>query len=340
MEILFIRNDDYYDRDGLYGNEDGDFPDNLMRFQYFNRQVLKALKELDWACDIIHCHDWHAALIPVYLKTEYKDDSFFANTKTVFTIHNLAFQGLFPEEQYAQLGLPESLYADDGFHFYDQVNLMKAGIIYSDEVTTVSPQYATDIQTEEYGCGLEGVIHKHRKGVVGILNGLDYHYWNPSKDAHLPRTYDRDSVAEGKADVKAALQKELGLPVDTDRPLFGYVGRLSHQKGMDLIIDALSALQSDDVQVVIQGLGSPEYQDELAQLQKEMPDQLAVCFAFNERLAHTIYAGSDWFLMPSNFEPCGLAQMISMHYGTPPVVYRTGGLADTVDAYRPEEARG
>lgn len=340
VEVLFLANDDYFDRNGLYGDENGDFPDNLMRFQFYNKQVLKVLKDLDWACDVIHCHDWHAALIPVYLKTLYREDPFFQATRTVLTIHNLAFQGVFPKEQYAQLGLPEEYFSDDGFHFYDQINLLKAGIIYSDEVTTVSPQYATDIQTEEYGCGLDGVIKKHRKGVVGILNGLDYHYWNPTTDEFIVESYDSDSVVKGKAATKMALQKELNLPIDLDRPIYGYVGRISHQKGLELIIDALSALQNDNVQIVIQGLGSPEYQQELTQLRNEMPDQLGLCFAYNERIAHTIYAGSDWFLMPSNFEPCGLAQMISMHYGTPPIVYRTGGLADTVDLYRPDEASG
>ena len=340
VEILFVRNDDYYDRAGLYGDENGDFPDNLMRFQFFNRQVLKTLKMLDWQADIIHCHDWHAALIPVYLKTKHKDDKFFRDTRTVLTIHNLAFQGLFPKDQYPLLGLPDELYSEEGFQYYDQINLLKAGIIYSDEVTTVSPQYATEIQTEEYGCGLDGVIQKYRKGVVGILNGLDYHYWNPAKDPFIAKHYDRDSVISGKAETKAVLQREMGLPVDIDRPVFGYVGRLSHQKGMDLVVDALSALQGDDVQVVIQGLGTQQYQDELSELRNEMPDRLGICFSYNERLAHTIYAGSDWFLMPSNFEPCGLAQMISMHYGTPPIVYRTGGLADTVESFQLDEANG
>ncbi|MBZ0165752.1 MAG: glycogen synthase, partial [Candidatus Omnitrophica bacterium] len=340
VEILLIRNDAYFDRDGLYGDHNGDYPDNLDRFSFFSLKILKMLKELKWQCDIIHCHDWHTALIPVYLKTLFRDDPFFQSTKTVLTIHNLAFQGLFPKEEFPKLGLPEELYSEEGFRFYDQVSLLKAGIIHSDEITTVSPQYATDIQTEEYGCGLNEVMQHYQKGVVGILNGLDYSYWNPTTDKFLPKTYDADSVLPGKLESKMLLQKQLNLPVDIDRPLFGYVGRLSHQKGVELIIDALSALHDDNLQIVIQGMGTPEYQAELTQLQGELPQKLGLSFEFNERLAHIIYAGSDWFLMPSNFEPCGLTQMISMHYGTPPIVYRTGGLADTVEPFHTDDSTG
>ncbi|MGE0267669.1 MAG: glycogen synthase GlgA [Candidatus Omnitrophota bacterium] len=340
VEIYFIENETYYNREGLYGNQAGDFPDNLERFKFFNLQSLKLLKMINWPCDIIHCHDWHAALIPVYLKTIFQDDDFFKSTKTVLTIHNLAFQGVFHKDEYGKLELPNELFAENGFYFYDKINFLKAGIIFSDEVSTVSPQYATDIQTDEYGCGLNNTLRQYKDGVVGILNGLDYAYWNPERDEFISKRYTLDSFIEGKLENKIELQKQMNLPVNIDMPVFGFVGRLSHQKGMDAIIQAVNEMESDHLQIIIQGLGEERYQNELSDLQRNQKEKLSLSFEYNERLAHMIYAGSDWFLMPSQFEPCGLTQMISMCYGAPPLVNRTGGLVDTVKSFNPIKFSG
>lgn len=340
VEVYFVENENYYNRDGLYGNQSGDFSDNLDRFKFFNLQSLKLLKTINWPCDIIHCHDWHAALIPVYLKTIYKNDEFFKSMKTVLTIHNLAFQGVFAKDEFGKLGLPNELFCENGFYFYDKVNFLKAGIIFSDEVTTVSPQYATDIQTDEYGCGLNDTLRQHKDGVVGILNGLDYDYWNPMKDQFILKKYEPKNFVEGKLENKIELQRHMELPVDINVPIFGFVGRLSHQKGLDSIIQAIAELEHDNLQMVIQGLGDEHYQQELDGLQKHRKDKLSLAFEYNERVAHMIYAGSDWFLMPSQFEPCGLTQMISMCYGAPPIVNRTGGLVDTVKSFNEEKLTG
>ncbi|MBP9853909.1 MAG: glycogen synthase [Candidatus Omnitrophica bacterium] len=340
VDVFFVENEYYYGRDGLYGNQAGDFIDNLERFKFFNLQVLKLLKVIDWPCDIIHCHDWHTALIPVYLKTTFKNDDFYKSIKTVLTIHNMAFQGVFSKNEYPKLDLPDDLLTDKGFYFYDKINFLKAGIIFSDEVTTVSPQYATDIQTDEFGCGLNNILRQYQHGVAGILNGLDYDYWSPEKDELITKKYNLDSFVEGKLENKIELQKQMNLPVNVDVPVFGFVGRISHQKGMDVLIQALKELDVDKIQVIIQGLGDERYQNELRELQKKHKEKLSTVFEFNERLAHMIYAGSDWFLMPSEFEPCGLTQMISMYYGAPPIVNRTGGLADTVESFDPLHLTG
>lgn len=339
IDIYFVENKKLYDRDGLYGDASGDFPDNIERFKFFNWQALQLLKAIDWPCDIVHCHDWHAALIPVYLKTTLQNDPFFKSLRSILTIHNLAFQGVFPKDQFGKLDLPNDLLSENGFYFYDKVNLLKAGIIFSDEVTTVSPQYATDIQTDEFGCGLNETLRRYKDGVVGILNGLDYDYWNPAKDEFIPRKYEAAGFVEGKLENKIELQRQMDLPVNVDVPLFGFVGRLSHQKGIDTIIQAIDELETDNLQIVIQGLGDERYYHELSDLKKQK-EHLALALEYNERLAHLIYAGSDWFLMPSQFEPCGLTQMISMCYGTPPLVNRTGGLVDTVKSFNEEKMIG
>jgi len=340
VEVFFVENENYYDRDGLYGNQSGDFADNLDRFKFFNLQALKLLKVINWPCDIVHCHDWHAALIPVYLKTIFQNDEFFKSMKTVLTIHNLAFQGVFAKDEFGKLGLPTELFCENGFYFYDKINFLKAGIIFSDEVTTVSPQYATDIQTDEYGCGLNETLRKYKDGVVGILNGLDYDYWNPMKDQFISKNYEPTNFVEGKLENKIELQRHMKLPIDINVPIFGFVGRLSHQKGLDAVIQAVVELEHDNLQMVIQGLGEERYQQELEGLQKHRKDKLSLAFEYNERVAHIIYAGSDWFLMPSQFEPCGLTQMISMCYGAPPIVNRTGGLVDTVKSFNEEKLTG
>jgi len=251
----------------------------------------------------------------------------------VLTIHNLAFQGVFPKTYYSKLGLDDHLFSPKGFESYGRVNLLKAGIMHSDAVTTVSSQYAQEIQTRQFGCGLERIIRGRKDRVTGILNGLDYNIWDPSTDEHITQKYAVEDFTEAKLTNKTHLQKELGLKVSHDAPLFGFVGRLSHQKGIDLILDVLEALVGMDIQVAFLGMGEPKYQNVLNQMASQYSKNIAVCSDFNEPLGHRIYAGCDFFLMPSQFEPCGLSQMISLCYGTIPIVFKTGGLADTIKPF-------
>ncbi|MBN1870311.1 MAG: glycogen synthase GlgA [Candidatus Omnitrophica bacterium] len=332
IQVYFIEHGPYFDRKGLYVDDKGDYPDNLERFSYYCQQVLPLLKTIDVRPDIIHCHDWQTALIPVYVKERYAQDPFYAQTKTIMTIHNIAFQGVFQKDQYPQLGL-ESPFAEQSLEFYDRMNLLKAGVIYGDRVTTVSPRYAKEIQTKPLGCGLDHVLNDRYDGVIGILNGLDHDIWNPRTDRFIAAQYSADDFIDAKLKNKSQLQKELHFDVREEVPLCGFVGRLSHQKGIDLIIDALEALVSMDVQIVFLGKGERHYQEKLEQAADLYPGRIAVCSDFNEPLGHQIYAGSDLFLMPSQFEPCGLSQMISLAYGTIPVVFKTGGLADTVKQF-------
>jgi len=333
VAVYFIEHEKFFDRNGLYGDGSGDYPDNLERFSHYCDRTLALLKPLNFQPDVVHCHDWQTALIPVYLKEKYGEDGFYTRIKTLLTIHNLAFQGVFPTSQYPKLGLDKSLLTPQGFEFHDQVNLLKAGIIYSDRITTVSPRYSNEIQTKQFGCGLEDVLGGHNGGITGILNGLDHTIWNPAADEFIAEKYSADDFDDAKLANKMQLQKELRLEVRDDIPLFGFVGRLSHQKGLDLVFETLDDLLKMDVQMVFLGVGDGQYQKKLEEIAGLYPDNIAVCFEFNEPLGHKIYAGSDLFLMPSRFEPCGLSQMISLRYGTIPVAFKTGGLADTITPF-------
>ena len=330
IEVYFIQSDLFFSREGVYGDFYGDYADNLQRFQFFSLKVLEAIKQLKLDVDIMHCHDWQSALIPVYLKTKFAHDQHFKNMKSVLTIHNLAYQGHFSKEEYAHLGLSSEYFNEKYFEFYDKINLLKAGIALSDTVTTVSTQYAKEILTKEFGCGLEGVLKQRKDGVTGITNGIDYAVWNPEEDPAIAKTYSVDTVTDGKSKNKAQLQKSLKLPVNDNIPLYGFVGRLSHQKGMDLILPWLRSKEAEGVQVLLQGLGDEKYARELKEIEKLYPERFRLRLAYDENMAHRIYASSDLFLMPSNFEPCGLSQMIAMRYGSIPIVYKTGGLVDTV----------
>lgn len=333
INVYFIEDEKYFDREGFYGDHLGDFKDNLERFSYFCDQILILLKQLDFQPDIVHCHDWQTALIPVYLKEMFGDDAFYAKTKSILTIHNLAFQGVFPKEKFNKLGLDETLFSSQGFEFYDQINLLKAGILYSDKVTTVSSQYAKEIKTKRFGCGLDRVLRERKDGIAGILNGLDDDIWNPEKDGLIEQKYSVGDFEEAKLTNKVQLQKELRLDIQENVPLFGFVGRLSHQKGIDLILETMEDFIKMGAQMAFLGVGDAQYQEKLNQMASRYPQNIAVRLEFNESLGHQIYAGSDLFLMPSQFEPCGLSQMISLCYGTIPVVYKTGGLADTIKSY-------
>jgi len=329
VSIYFVEHNDYFNRSGLYNDINGDFNDNLERFQYLSRRALEVFKEIDFCPDVIHCHDWQTALVPLYLKAWYADDPFYKNTRSVLTIHNLAYQGVFPKQKFGVLGLGPSYFNQDYFEFYDQINLLKAGIMTADKLTTVSPRYAQEIQTKEFGCNLEGIIQMRGDDLTGILNGIDYDVWDPQKDSFLEYPYGME-VVDKKQNNKHYLQEISGLRVDTDIPLFGFIGRLTHQKGLDLIAAGMDDILHRDIQMVFLGDGEKRYADLLRHIHSRYPQKVALFLQFNEGLAHQIYAGSDILLMPSHYEPCGLNQMIALKYGTIPLVHYIGGLADTI----------
>jgi starch synthase len=326
VDVFFVRNDAFFDRDGLYGNASGDFPDNASRFIFFSRAVLEALDALGLKADVLHCHDWQTALVPVYARTLYAGS--FGRTKTVLTLHNLAFQGLFWHWDMALAGLPWELFDWRQLEFFGKMNFLKGGIVLADALTTVSPRYALEIQGPEFGSGLEGVLAERRDRLHGILNGIDEDVWNPEIDPMIPERYDVANRS-GKKACKRHLQRRAGLP-ERDAILFGMITRLTEQKGVDLLLGALPALLEDDAQLVILGSGDPTYQARLQEAARRHAGKLSLTVAFDDQLAHQIEAGADAFLMPSRFEPCGLNQMYSMRYGTVPIVREVGGLADTV----------
>jgi starch synthase len=332
VQVYFVEHRQYFGRDGLYGDLQGDYQDNLERFSYFCHQAIKILKDIHFKPDIVHCHDWHTALIPVLLKTKYQRDPFFKNTKSVLTIHNLAYQGVFPREKYNVLGVEGNLFHTQGLEFYHQINVLKGGIIFADAITTVSPRYAQEMQRYEMGCGLDGVLRNRSEDIYGILNGLDYDAWNPQDDPFLVSPF-TTSTLDNKARNKAILQDELKVALDPKRPIFGFVARLCHQKGVDLIMQAASDIIRLGGQLILTGTGERKYHRMLEDCAREHPQKVGLYLKFEERMAHQIYAGSDFFLMPSVFEPCGLGQMIALRYGTIPIVYKTGGLADTISLY-------
>ena len=328
VTVHFVDHKGYFHRPKLYGEGNGDYPDNLERFSFFCRQALNRMKHAGIRPDLLHAHDWQSALSIVYLKKELPNDPVFSRTSSVFTVHNLAYQGLFPKEQYPKLGLPWDFFSIQGLEFYDRVNLLKGGLVFADRLTTVSPSYAREIQSPEQGEGLDGVLRTRSQDLVGILNGIDQETWNPATDSLIPHRYDPRQTAP-KAKIKAALQKEMGLPVSGQTPLIGMVTRLASQKGLDLVVQALPQLVQLGSQLVVLGTGDRAVEEALGAVAKgSAPIRLRL--AFDNKLAHWIYAGSDLFLMPSRYEPCGLGQMIAMRYGTVPVVRSTGGLADTV----------
>ena len=332
ISVYFIENEDYYDRDGIYGSQQGDYDDNLNRFQYFCWKALEILKQLNIKTDIVHCHDWQTGLIPAYLDQVFAADPYYKNIKSILTIHNLAYQGVFPKERFSKLKLDEKLFNKEGFEFYDQVNFLKGGILFSDLITTVSQKYAQEIQTDRYGCGLDGVLKERSEALRGILNGIDYDTWNPVTDRFIVQNYSPENLT-GKLENKRFIQKTCGFSARRDIPLFSYVGRLSYQKGVDLIADAMDELTKLNLQIVFLGHGEEKYHRLLEDLAQEYPEKIKCFLKFDEQLAHQLYAGSDFFLMPSRYEPCGLSQLISMRYGTAPIVFNTGGLADTVTPF-------
>lgn len=337
--VYFIEQDEYFARPGLYGNGAGDYGDNAFRFIFFCAAALAFTERLEWFPHVIHCHDWHTGLVPAYLRFLPGLTPQLAAAPTVFTIHNLAYQGVFPAQIFRATGLPSRLFRSVGMEFYGNVNFMKAGLYYADRLTTVSPTYAEEICTSEFGYGLDGVLRERRNVLTGILNGVDYNAWNPATDRALAATYTVDDL-NGKAACKLALLRAFGMVEDLESPLLGMVTRLTDQKGVDLVLQTLERLFALDVNLVILGSGERQYEGFLAALARRYPDRLGIRLGFNDALAHQIQAGSDCLLMPSRFEPCGLTQMYAMRYGTIPIVRATGGLRDTVTPFDPLTRQG
>ena len=331
VKVYLVANNDFYDRESLYGEKGVDYQDNAERFIFFSRAVLEAVRLLDLKPDLIHCNDWQTGLIPALLKVEYDSNPLYERIASLITIHNLAYQGTYPPATMPLTGLDWKYYNFLQMEFFDKLNLLKTGIVFADSINTVSPTYAQEIQTAEQGCGLEGVLEGRSDVLSGILNGIDVTQWNPEVDDLIPAKFSADDWPAGKAACKKHLQDYFGLEQNSNTPMIGIVGRLATQKGWSLILQVMQQwLESTNIQWVVLGTGAPEFHTALTSLYQIHPNKLGLQLGFSNELAHQIEAGADIFVMPSEYEPCGLNQMYSMAYGTVPVVRQTGGLADTV----------
>jgi starch synthase len=339
VQFYFIDYPPYFDREALYGTSVGDYRDNAERFALYSRAVLESCKILG-VPDVFHCHDWQSALAPVLLRSVYAEDPAFRDVGCVFTIHNMGYQGLFPPEILPLLMLPWDLFTITRMEFYGNVNFLKGALVFSDFITTVSRKYSQEIQTAEYGFGLEGVLHGRSATVTGILNGVDYKEWSPETDKFIAAHYSPEELS-GKAACKRDLLTQFGITdADVKLPVIGIVSRFAAQKGFDLISQVMDRLAREQMIVVALGAGDKEYQDMFLRLHKQYPQKIAVKVAYDNALAHKIEAGSDMFLMPSRYEPCGLNQIYSLKYGTVPIVRATGGLDDTIENWEPRTGRG
>lgn len=324
----FIDNEYYFNRDGLYG-----YYDDGERFAFFNRAVLEFIKEIDWKPDIINCNDWQTGMVPVLLNLEYKNNEFYSNMKTVFSIHNLLFKGSFVPNVLPELfGYDYMPLTNGSVELNGSVSFLKGGINYSDQITTVSNTYAEEIKTQQYGEGLDGLLRCKSDFLKGIVNGIDYEEFDPEKDNLIFKNFTWDSISD-KVENKLSLQKELGLPQRAETPMIGLISRLTHQKGCDLIVSIIDRLLQKDIQFVVLGTGDYWYEETFKNLQYRYPDKVSANIKFDNSLAHKIYAATDMFLMPSLFEPCGLGQLIALRYGSIPIVRETGGLKDTISLY-------
>jgi starch synthase len=333
-KAYFLEQGSILSRNDIYGYDDDGY-----RFALFARACIELARFLNFKPDVFHCHDWHAGMIPVYLKTMYREDPFFMDTATIFTIHNLGYQGVFSKELLPFIDVDWYEFKAEKLEFWGNVNFIKAGISYSDIVNTVSREYSKEIQTPRYGEQIDSMLRSRASDLYGIVNGIDYDVWNPVTDTEIPVKFDLSSV-ERKVENKIALQKELNLPQDAQIPMMGFVSRLTYQKGPDLIAEVMYEMVSMGAQFVLLGTGEEHYRHLFQKLSHDFPNNVRANTSFNDSLARRIYAGSDIFLMPSRYEPCGLSQLISMRYGTIPIARRTGGLADTVQDYDPMTGKG
>ncbi|HVM50755.1 MAG TPA: glycogen synthase GlgA [Candidatus Acidoferrum sp.] len=341
LTIHFVEQDRLFDRKEIYGEGGGEYPDNAERFIFFSKAVVCLATSLQWKPEVLHLHDWQASPAALLVRDMKRQAKQGRGPGVCLTVHNLAYQGLFPAEKYGLLNLPGDYFNPRGVEFYGKLSCLKTGLVYSDVITTVSPRYAREVTTEELGCGLDGLLRQRNSSLVGILNGVDYEEWNPATDPFLKHHYSAGNLS-GKLATKLALQEEFGLPADATVPLFGSVGRLAEQKGVDIMVAAVQEMLSTRMQFVLVGNGQPYFEKACRDLAAQFPSQVGVRIGFDEGLSHRIEAGADFFLMPSRFEPCGLNQMYGLRYGTIPIVRTTGGLDDTVIDVRedPQKANG
>jgi starch synthase len=338
VTVYFVNKDIFYDRPELYGTPKADYPDNAERFVFFSRAILELCRAVNFTPHIVHCNDWQTGLVPLYLKKFYQEHGPLQQAKTVFTVHNLGYQGLFPQTDMRLAGFGWDVFTPEGIEFWGNINFLKAGLVYSDLITTVSKTYSREIQTPEYGHGLDGVLVKRSADLYGIVNGIDYQAYNPARDSVIEKTFSAARPA-GKTTCKQALRIIVGLP-GSDNPVIGMVTRLADQKGLDILTEALPEIMALGVQLVILGTGDEKYRKILHDVASRYRNKMRVLLQYNDTLAKNIYAGCDLFLMPSRYEPCGLGQMIALRYGAVPVVRKTGGLIDTVEEWNPRTGRG
>ena len=339
ITAYLVEKDEYYYRDYLYSTPDGDYLDNAERFIFFSKSILEAIKVTGFVPDVLHCNDWESALAPVFLRTLYKDDPVLKKIATLITIHNLGYQGVFWQYDMHLLNIGWEYFTPDFLEFFGNINFLKGGIVFSDIINAVSKKYSEEIQTPEFGHGLDGILRTRSSDLYGIINGIDYEDWSPEKDPYIPATYSIDNLKNKKA-CKASLQEAFGLPVVEGLPLIATISRLADQKGFDLIASSLEEMLSYGTQYVILGTGERRYHDLFTDLSKKFPKSFSIKIAYDNKLAHIIEAGADMFLMPSRYEPCGLNQLYSLRYGTVPVVRGVGGLEDTITDYTKAPDRG
>lgn len=332
VRYFFVDYGEYFNREDLYLTNHQDYPDNAERFAFLSLASLEFAKRASLAPDVIHCNDWQTALVPVYLKTLYENDLFFQKTKTLLTIHNMAYQGVFPRTALDRISLPQSLYNPEGLEFFGNICLLKGGILFADKLSTVSRRYSEEILTPHFGYGLEGVLQKRASTLVGILNGVDYSQWDPETDPYLAANYSIENLA-GKKTCKKDLLDLFGIPESIRRPVIGIISRLAYQKGFDLLLNVGENIIEDGWSLVAIGTGEEKYANYFLKLKERYPSYVGVKIMYDEALAHKIEAGADLFLMPSRYEPCGLNQIYSLRYGTVPLVRATGGLDDTISDF-------
>jgi len=338
LSVVFVEHPPFFDRPSLYGTGNQDYDDNRLRFAFFSRAVIEYFRSRGERPDVFHANDWQTGMLPVYLKAFYWNDPTLYRSPTVFTIHNVAYQGNFPADTVDVLGLPWHL-GREALEFHGGVSYLKGGIMFSEALNAVSPQYAREIEGPEMGYGFDAILRSRSPDLAGILNGVDYDEWDPRDDPHIAKPYSAQDLS-GKAECKADLLRAFGLPSEPDLPVVGIISRLVYQKGFDIVVRAWYDLMQRPLRMVVLGTGEPDVQDGFRAMAASAPDRFAVRLAYDNALAHKIEAGADMFLMPSRFEPCGLTQMYSLRYGTVPIVRATGGLVDTVDPWDPATGEG
>ncbi|MBT5469205.1 MAG: glycogen synthase GlgA [Nitrospina sp.] len=330
VPVYLVGNDTYFDREHLYGEPGTEYSDNAERFAFLSQAALETCKALDFQPDIIHCNDWHTGLIPVYLKSLYLKKKWYSKIRTLFSIHNLGYQGNFSMEKFSATGLPDKFAGSDGIEFYGKISFLKSGLLFSDTLNTVSPRYCQEIQTAGLGFGMEGILQQRSKDLTGILNGVDYSVWNPATDKLIAEPY--DSLSK-KQKCREALINKFSLKIDKNTPLLCMISRLSSQKGIDLLMEVSEDIKEKKLALLVLGQGDSKYESFFSQLSDSNPNRYATALTFDDTLAHQILAGSDMFLMPSTYEPCGLTQMYALKYGTVPLVSSVGGLDDSIQTF-------